>query len=170
MDTYLLSLELNAAAMKQCINARQVFHAYELGLKHEWKSVAALQDALRKQEHLNVQFRVGSVDLDTFEWLQQEEAASSIVIGEHALYAYEANAGIRLEHVWERSSIETVQDYPLLPYQAIVVAIDGRMARMRVMQPQDYVNAGYPLADMVNRMIVDHRLSDIYWPAGDEYI
>ncbi len=164
MDRYLLSLELNAAAMKQCINARQVFTAYETALKHGWHSIAGLREALRKQEHLNAEFNVGNVDLNTFEWLQQEAAVNRIVIGEHSFYAYEANAGVRLKYEWEQTSLETVQDYSLLPYEAVVVAVDGRMARMRTMQPHDYVNAGYPLADMVRRMIADNR---IYVSYGD---
>ena len=48
-----------------------------------------------------------------------------------SLYAYEANAGIQLKRDREQTNVDTVKEYPYIPYQAVVVAIDGRMARMR---------------------------------------
>ncbi|MFC7286462.1 hypothetical protein ACFQPC_00280 [Herminiimonas glaciei] len=167
MNEQLLSLELSPAAMKQYINARQVFTAFEQALIPGSRLAAnleGLREALILQEKLNVVYQVGNVDLKTMGLLCQQDMKEAVVVGDGALYAYAAAAGIRLERDTLKSTAKMIHNYPTQPYEAIVIGIDGRMARMRAMQPSDYAKTDNLMADVVQLMIDDYRL----YPPDDE--
>lgn len=167
MNEQLLSLELSPAAMKQYINARQVFTAFEQALIPGSRLAAnleGLRESLILQVKLNVVYAVGNVDLKTMNMLCQKDLGDAVVVGDGALYAYEAAAGVRLERNVQMSGAKMMHDYPAQPYEAIVVGIDGRMARMRAMQPSDYARTDNIMADVVQLMIDDYRL----YPPDDE--
>lgn len=167
MNKELLLLELPPAAMKQYINARQVFTALEQASipgSRLADNLEGLREALILQEKLNVVYEVGNVDLKTIDMLCQKDLGDAVVVGDGALYAYEAAAGIRLERDTLKSTAKMVHNYPAQPYEAIVIGIDGRMARMRAMQPSDYVKTDNLMADVVQLMIDDYRL----YPPDDE--
>lgn len=161
MNDQLLSLELPPAAMKQYINARQVFTACEQALLPDSRLVVnleGLRESLRLQEKLNVVYDVGNVDLKTMDMLCQTNLGDAVVIGDGALYAYAAAAGIRLNRDALQSTANFIYTYPAEPFEAIVIGIDGRIARMRAMQPSDYAKTENLMADLVQLMIDDYRL------------
>lgn len=167
MNKELLLLELSPAAMKQYINGHQVFTAFEQASIPGSRLAAnleGLREALILQEKLNVVYEVGNVDLKTMDMLRQKDLGDAVVVGDGALYAYEAAAGVRIERNVRASAAEMIFDYPAQPYESIVVGIDGRMARMRAMQPSDYAKADNLMADVVQLMIDDYRL----YPPDDE--
>lgn len=155
----LLALELSPAAMKQYINARQVFIAFEQASipgSRLARNLDGLREAVILQEQLNVVYKAGNVDLKTMDMLRHRDFNNAVVGGDGALYAYEAAAGVRL--ITPKRAIKMMDDYSAQPYASVVIGIDGRMARMRAMQPSDYVKTDNLMADMVQLMIDDYRL------------
>lgn len=169
MNDQLCSLELPAAAMKQYINSRQLFTAFEQALKAGSRLAAnldGLRESLRRQEKLNVVNEVGNVDVKTMDMLCQKNTGDAVAVGAYALYAYAATAGIRLNRDALQGTANFIHTYPAEPFAAIVIGIDGRIARMRAMQPSEYAKSKDNLmADLVQLMIDDYRL----YPPADEY-
>lgn len=167
MNDQLLSLELPPAAMQQYINARQVFTAFEQASipgSRLAANLVGLRESLMRQAKLNVEYKVGNVDTKTMDLLCQKDLGDAVVVGAGALYAYAAAAGIRLKRDTLQSTVKLIHNYPDQPYEAIVIGIDGRIARMRAMQPSDYAKTDNPMADLVQLMIDDYRL----YPPDDE--
>lgn len=167
MNDQLLSLELPPAAMKQFINARQVFTAFEQASipgSRLAANLVGLRESLILQTKLNVVYEVGNVDKKTMDLLCQKDLGDAVVVGAGALYAYAAAAGIRLKRDTLQSTVKLIHNYPDQHYEAIVIGIDGRIARMRAMQPSDYAKTDNPMADLVQLMIDDNRL----YPPDDE--
>jgi hypothetical protein len=81
--------------------------------------------------------------------LCQKDWGDAVVVGAGALYVHAAAASIRLKRDTLRSTVKMIHNYPGQPYEAIVIRIDERMARMRAMQPSEYAKTDNPMADLM---------------------